>query len=93
MALTKDEKSKIIKDSQRNEKDTGSTEVQIAILDKKIEKLTKHMIDNPHDYSSKRGMNICIAHRKKLLNYLKNENFEKYNEVINNKKKTKKAAK
>lgn len=92
MALTKDEKSKIIKDSQRNEKDTGSTEVQIAILDKKIEKLTKHMIDNPHDYSSKRGMNICIAHRKKLLNYLKRSNQEKHAEILT-KKKTKKASK
>lgn len=93
MALTKEEKSKIIKDSQRNAKDTGSTEVQIAILDKKIEKLTKHMIDNPHDYSSKRGMNICIAHRKKLLNYLKNTNSEKHSEIITKKKTSKKAAK
>ena len=92
MALTKEEKKEAIESVRRNEKDTGSTEVQIAILTKKIEKLTEHMIKNPHDYSSKRGMTICIAHRKKLLNYLKRENAEKHTELSTKKKNKKKAA-
>lgn len=89
MALTKEEKAAAIASVKRNDKDTGSTEVQIAILDKKIEKLTKHMIANPHDFSSKRGMNICIAHKKKLMNYLKKENAAKHTEILENKKKNK----
>ena len=82
MALTKEEKTKVIAASRRDEKDTGSTEVQIAILTEKIKKLTVHMTNNTHDYSSKRGMDIIIARRKKLLSYLKRENPEKYEEVL-----------
>ena len=82
MALTKEEKTKVIAASRRDEKDTGSTEVQIAILTEKIKKLTVHMTNTTHDYSSKRGMDIIIARRKKLLSYLKRENPEKYEEVL-----------
>jgi len=91
MALTKDEKTKAIVDNRRDEKDTGSSEVQIAILSKKIAKLTIHMTLNKHDYSSKRGMDILIARRKNLLNYLKNTDLEKYNSIINKMKEDKKA--
>ncbi len=82
MALTKEEKTKAIVANRRNEKDTGSTEVQIAILTEKIKKLTIHMTNNTHDYSSKRGMDKIIARRKKLLAYLKRENPEKYDAVL-----------
>lgn len=82
MALTKEEKTKAIVANRRNEKDTGSTEVQIAILTEKIKKLTIHMTNNTHDYSSKRGMDKIIARRKKLLAYLKKENPSKYEEVL-----------
>lgn len=82
MALTKEEKTNAIVSSRRNEKDTGSTEVQIALLTEKIKKLTVHMTNNKHDYSSKRGMDIVIARRKKLLKYLKSENPAKYDEVL-----------
>ena len=78
MALTKEEKTKVIADSRRDEKDTGSTEVQIAILTEQIKKLTVHMTTNKHDYSSYRGMQIKIARRNNLLNYLKNFNPERY---------------
>ena len=78
MALTKEERQTVIKSAQQNEKDTGSTEVQIALLTKKIEKLTKHMTANPHDYSSKRGMDIIIARRKNLLSYLKSVDTDRY---------------
>jgi small subunit ribosomal protein S15 len=86
MALTKEEKTAAIKGSQANEKDTGSTLVQIALLTKKIEKLTAHMTKNPEDYSSKRGMDIVIARRNNLLAYLKRTNYAKWEELT---KKTK----
>lgn len=82
MALTKEEKTKVIKDNQRAEKDTGSVEVQIAILTEQIKKLTVHMTNNKHDYSSKRGMDIKIARRKNLLNYLKNTDADRYAALI-----------
>ncbi|MCH3966500.1 MAG: 30S ribosomal protein S15 [Bacilli bacterium] len=81
MALTKIEKTNAINGAKQNEKDTGSTEVQIALLSVKIQKLSAHMTKNPHDYSSKRGMDICIAHRKNLLAYLKKTNPAKYAEL------------
>lgn len=87
MALTKEERQTVIKSAQQNEKDTGSTEVQIALLTKKIEKLTKHMTANPHDYSSKRGMDIIIARRKNLLSYLKRTNPSKFEELSKKKAK------
>lgn len=81
MALTKEEKTAAIAANRRDEKDTGSAEVQIALLTAKIKKLTVHMTNNTHDYSSKRGMDIIIARRKKLLAYLKRTDPAKYEEV------------
>jgi len=86
MALTKEEKTVAITGAKINEKDTGSTEVQIALLNKKIEKLTSHMTKNPHDYSSKRGMDIIISKKKSLLKYLKKENLAKWEELSKKKK-------
>ena len=82
MALTKEEKTKVIENSRRDEKDTGSVEVQVSILTEQIKKLTVHMTINKHDYSSKRGMDIKIARRKNLLNYLKKTDVEKYNALV-----------
>lgn len=82
MALTKEEKTKAIESNRRDEKDTGSVEVQVAILTGQIKKLTVHMTLNKHDYSSKRGMDIKIARRKNLLSYLKRTDVEKYNALI-----------
>ncbi len=82
MALTKEEKTKAIESNRRDEKDTGSVEVQVAILTEQIKKLTVHMTLNKHDYSSKRGMDIKIARRKNLLSYLKRTDVEKYNALI-----------
>lgn len=78
MSLSKEEKTKVITDNKLSEKDTGSCEVQIALLTKRIQKLTTHMIANKHDYSSKRGMDILIARRKNLLNYLKFVDTDRY---------------
>lgn len=82
MALTKEEKAKIIKEFAKNEKDCGSAEVQIAILTKEIEELTSHMKEHIHDFHSKRGLLTKVGRRKKLLNYLKENDVVSYREVI-----------
>ena len=82
MALKKEEKASIIKEFAKNEKDCGSAEVQIAILTKEINDLTKHMQVHKHDYHSKRGLLIKVGRRKKLLSYLKENDIASYREVI-----------
>ena len=82
MAVSKEEKAKIIKEFAKNEKDCGSAEVQIAILTKEINELTKHMQEHIHDYHSKRGLLMKVGRRKKLLNYLKENDVVSYREVI-----------
>lgn len=82
MALNKEVKTKIIKDFARDEKDTGSPEVQIAILTNEINALTEHLKNNKQDKASKRGLLIKVGRRKKLLEYLKNNDVKSYREVI-----------
>lgn len=82
MALNKEEKAKIIKEFAKNEKDCGSAEVQVAILTKEINDLTAHMKEHKHDYHSKRGLLMKVGRRKKLLNYLKENDVVSYREVI-----------
>ncbi len=82
MALLKDEKSKIIKKFARAEKDTGSPEVQIAILTNEINALTKHLNDNKQDKNAKRGLAIKIGKRRSLLNYLLKNDIKKYRAVV-----------
>lgn len=69
--LAKEQKQNIIKKSQLRENDTGSAEVQIAILTKKIEELTEHLKIHPKDYHSRRGLLKMVEGRKKFLNYLR----------------------
>ena len=82
MALTKEAKAQIIKDFAKNEKDCGSAEVQIAILTNEINNLTAHMKEHTHDYHSKKGLLMKVGRRKKLLNYLKENDVVSYREVI-----------
>ena len=82
MALTKDSKQNIIKDFRRNDKDTGSTEVQIAILTNEINNLTEHLKEHTHDYHSRRGLLKKVGRRKNLLNYLMKKDINKYREVV-----------
>ncbi len=82
MALTKLEKQQIIKEFARDEKDTGSTEVQIAILTKEIEKLTAHLKEHKHDYHSNRGLLMKVGQRRSLLKYLAKTDVQKYREVV-----------
>jgi len=82
MALAKEKKQEIIKKFARNEKDTGSSEVQIAILTEEIITLTEHLKEHKHDYHSKRGLLKKVGQRRNLLNYLKDKDIAKYREVI-----------
>ena len=82
MALTSTEKAKIVKEFGRNAKDTGSIEVQIAILTKEINDLTEHLKVHKHDYHSKRGLLMKVGQRRSKLNYLMKNDITKYREVV-----------
>lgn len=82
MALEAKEKSKIIEKFKTHDQDTGSSEVQIAVLSEKILQLTGHLKNHPKDNHSRRGLLGMVAHRKKLLDYLKEDNLRKYNRTI-----------
>lgn len=82
MALTKEAKEKIIKKYARDEKDTGSPEVQIAILTSEIDALTEHLKNNAQDKNSKRGLLIKVGKRRNLLNYLLEKDVKRYREVV-----------
>jgi len=82
MALTKEEKAKLIKDFGKSKNDVGSTEIQIAILTKEINELTEHLKVHIHDFHSKRGLYMKVGRRKKLLNYLKDKDVVSYRELI-----------
>ena len=84
MALTKYVKTKIIKKFARDEKDTGSPEVQIAILTEEINALTEHLKNNEQDKHSKRGLLIKVGKRRRLLNYLLKTDVKKYREIVKN---------
>ena len=75
-------KQRIIDKFKTHEKDTGSTEVQIAILTEEIKELTKHLQAHKHDHSSRRGLLKKISERKRLLRYLNAENVESYENLI-----------
>jgi small subunit ribosomal protein S15 len=82
MSLTKDNKQDVIKEFGRTNKDTGSAEVQIALLTRRIEDLTGHFKTNPKDHNSRRGLLKMVGQRRKLLNYLKRKDIEKYREIL-----------
>ena len=82
MALTKEAKAKIVKEFARDEKDTGSPEVQIALLTSEINALTEHLKNHKQDKHSKRGLLIKVGKRRSLLNYLLENDVKKYREVV-----------
>lgn len=82
MALTKDEKAKIVKEFSRGDKDTGSAEVQIAILTKEINELTDHLKTHIHDYHSRRGLLKKVGQRRSMLAYLAKKDVTRYRELI-----------
>jgi small subunit ribosomal protein S15 len=82
MAVTKEQKEKIIKDFRINDKDCGSAQVQIAILTSEINELTEHLKTHIHDFHSKRGLLMKVGKRRKLLAYLKDNDVVAYRDVI-----------
>ncbi|MBI05008.1 MAG: 30S ribosomal protein S15 [Pelagibacteraceae bacterium] len=82
MSINKEVKKNIIKDFSTKDNDTGSPEVQIAVLSERINNLIEHFKSHKHDNHSKRGLVGLVNRRKKLLNYLSKKNNEKYNELI-----------
>jgi small subunit ribosomal protein S15 len=82
MALKTKEKTKIIKEVSTHEKDTGSSEVQIALLSKEIDKLVLHLKKHPKDLHSRRGLIKMVITRKKLLAYLKKNSEKRYSSIV-----------
>lgn len=80
--MLKDEKKAVIASAQRHQKDTGSYEVQITILTKRILELTEHLRANPKDKHSRRGLLGMVAKRRKLLKNLKEESLERYESIL-----------
>ena len=82
MSVTAERKTEIIKEFARDEKDSGSPEVQVAVLTERIKNLTEHMKENRHDYASRRGLLQMVSKRNRLLRYLRNTNRQSYLELI-----------
>ncbi len=82
MALAKEKVNSIVKEFQRNEKDSGSTEVQVALLSKGIEALTEHLSRNKKDFSARRGLLKMVGQRRRLLTYLNRKDHLSYNEIV-----------
>jgi small subunit ribosomal protein S15 len=80
--LKPEEKTKIIEKYKLHQSDTGSWEVQIALLSQEIKKLLLHLKSHPKDFHSKRGLLKMVAKRRKFLRYLKKENEKRYNEIV-----------
>ncbi len=80
--LTKEEKANIVTEFGTDGKDTGSTEVQIALLTKRIENLTEHFKVNKKDHASRRGLLKMVGSRRRLLKYLKRKDLEAYRALI-----------
>ena len=82
MALQVARKAKVVKDYQRSGKDTGSPEVQIALLTERINGLTEHFKTHVKDFHSRRGLLVMVSQRRKLLDYLKRTDADKYRGLI-----------
>ena len=82
MALSKEVKSEIIKKYAKNEKDTGSSEVQIAILTEEIKTLTEHLKEHKQDFHSRRGLLKKVGQRRSLLQYLIKTDVTRYREIV-----------
>ena len=82
MSITAERKSEVIKEYAKGDKDTGSPEVQIAILSERIKNLTEHLQGHEKDFHSRRGLLVMVGQRRRLLDYLKKKNNTRYQEVI-----------
>ena len=82
MTITKERKTEVIQEFRHEESDTGSPEVQIAILTTRINNLTEHMRAHPKDYGSRRGLLALVSRRRRLLDYVRKLNPQRYLDII-----------
>ena len=82
MALSAPEKAAIVKENQQSESDTGSPEVQIAVMSRRISDLTEHLKMHKHDHHTRRGLMALVGRRRRMLGYLKNTDIERYRSLI-----------
>lgn len=82
MSITAERKQELIKEYAREEGDTGSVEVQVAVLTERIANLTAHMKENYHDFASRRGLLMLVGRRRRLLKYLKSTGADRYANLI-----------
>ncbi len=82
MSITKEEKQELVKKYGKNEKDSGTAEVQIAILTSRINHLTSHFTNHKKDHASRRGLLQMVGKRRRLLDYLKAKDIERYRRII-----------
>lgn len=80
--MTKERKEEIIKTYRRDDKDTGSPEVQVALLTERITELTEHLKANPNDNHSRRGLYKMVGSRRNLLNYLAKKDVQRYRDIV-----------
>ena len=82
MSIAAERRTQIVKEFQTASKDTGSPEVQVALLTEKIKELTEHLKDHDHDYSSRRGLNQMVSKRTRLTEYLREKDRTRYEKLI-----------
>ena len=82
MPLTKPQKTEIITEHRRSDADTGSAEVQIAVLSKRISDLTEHLKLHQKDHASRRGLLMLVGRRRRLLEYLRREDISRYRDIV-----------
>jgi small subunit ribosomal protein S15 len=82
MTLTVEEKREVVQQFGKSETDTGSPEVQIALLTRRINHLTEHLREHKHDHHSRRGLLMLVGQRRRLLNYLQGKDLDRYRSLI-----------
>lgn len=82
MPINLKNKQEVISKFGKNDKDTGSTAVQVAMMSQKISELTEHLKSNKKDFATKRGLLMMVGKRKRLLSYLKSQNLDEYRKLI-----------
>ncbi len=82
MSLTKDKKAELVGKYGRSDSDTGSTEVQVALLTERINELTEHLREHTKDHHSRRGLLMLVGRRRRLLRYLESTDLERYRELV-----------
>ncbi len=82
MSVTAERKNELIEEFRQNDKDTGSPDIQVAVLTTRIKSLTEHLKENRHDHASRRGLRMMVSKRSKLLKYLANKDRQRYLDLI-----------